>query len=664
MRLFTAITDQEADSAQRDAIFVCWQAATGEELLGTILDCDGDGVATVDVLGYRNDGGGRWRLKLYGPVTVHRDNLRFVQAQPSVQAYMAAKKASFWGSPKLEVVHTSEGEYGNNSHMTRVEKGTLPIIVAVQLAGKKRERRDWHTVNGEQYFGNYPADRWRAFVDDVKKHGIREPVFVVVEWVSGSPKAFVYEGNHRIAAAVQADLDTIPVEVRYFGHAEQDYMWPEKRPSLYKKKAAAGEWYYRLSTMGAKLPTSYSYGFEEDAAPGFQVWIHPWQVLSAILGYDMDGTYSPQDGYNDLLLVRAESVRDSVDPWYAILPDDVLETRIVDARGVQQELTNTLEERFGEDWEYDAQEWLDDNDDYFAQWLLKQSRPVSVQWVETLKTVTEGKAAMAKEKSFTISRRCLCDAYGLPCTGTAPVTFKRTKKGWKVDGELSPIDDVEAKRLYEECQKKGAAVVQLGARGEPYTIENAKLQVKTTARDEEEAIDEATILAEQYPGHGFRVTKDGKHVQTITWEKGGFSFKEARVRQAQTLQIVDAMLPDGYHLGTFVARDKHYLQDELFEAIFNLIGMEESYPPDFEQPLIDDYIDGVGLAEEDFLPEDAAEWYLDLVQYRSKPVSQSQLDSFLAKNNLPDLPTVMRAIEIEGFYEVAPMGMGHLVENL
>ena len=932
-----------------------------------------------------------------------------------------------WTKPDLTVVRENEGRYQENKHLTRVETGTIPTIVAVQLAGKKGERHEWHTRGGERYFGNYPEERWNAFVEDIRERGIVEPVFIVVEWVGDRPKAFVYEGNHRIAAAVQADIDDIPVEVRYWGHAEDDWSWPSRH---LQRKASSGDWYYRLSSMGAKFPISWSYGFEEDAVPGFQVWIHPWQVLSAILGYDMDGTYSPQDGYKDLILVRAADVRDSVDPWYAVLPEDVLETRIADTSSIQRHLTERLEAELGEDWDYDAQEYLEERDDELHDWLLQISKPTTVEFVDTLpktaalssreadrarqrgdfvrcdsdgvswlgtilspvddrgfvtldvvgyknrgdarwrlklcdpmtahiddlvweasgatvaKAVRKKVAAMIaraaapvrirylsypqkedypleywenfpeaweehkakppsptvdveglhgyvgklkrpghyyrgmaeeewnyinqtgqvlsdcryslptegtcfaadpldaedyanygrdspfatgrptyivevadredmycdtddyqkcrsaipssaitrawmsyldgddlfikevsppqqknartstednrnmgiekyrsnklflaaskhlpkgwcydhigfvdqdtgafvqmsghrheegvftlqrltedeeieedkydivqlpktveftndslgavncvtfvvavlrsngitqwgrdyfheifkcqkykkaashscpvrsklpeelrlqgpspgenrtdylmrllsgsarkarrvmkttakkKEKSFTITRKCLCDAYGLPCTGGSPVEFKRTKEGWKVDGQLSPMDDAEVKRLYESCQKQ--ACVTAANETEPYTVENKKLDIRTTARDEEEATDEATILAEQYPGHGFSIKHLGKHVQTITWERGGFSFREAAARKKRIAselgEAIDFLI--SLDRGPAVWSAAEAIVDDYFE--FDYVG---EYGVDYYKAL-----DGSGYASVD-----------------------------------------------------------------
>lgn len=60
-------------------------------------------------------------------------------------------------------------------------------------------------------------------------------------------------------------------------------------------------------------------------------------------------------------------------------------------------------------------------------------------------------------KKFEVTQACLCDAFGLACTGDSKVTFEKTKDGWKVNGQLSPLSDGEAKVLLKNCQKKKAS---------------------------------------------------------------------------------------------------------------------------------------------------------------------------------------------------------------
>lgn len=46
--------------------------------------------------------------------------------------------------------------------------------------------------------------------------GVQTQVYVDV----ASSGVSIYEGNHRIRAAFQANLDSIPARIRYYGHSE------------------------------------------------------------------------------------------------------------------------------------------------------------------------------------------------------------------------------------------------------------------------------------------------------------------------------------------------------------------------------------------------------------------------------------------------------------
>ena len=141
-------------------------------------------------------------------------------------------------------------------------------------------------------------------------------------------------------------------------------------------------WYYRLSSLGSRLPTSWAYS-DETPTPGFQVWIYPEQVLSALLGVDWDGTYTPEEGYTDLILVRANQVYDSVGAWYTVRPEDVLETRIVSTLVLYDQLIAQLDQ--GEEWELDeAEQFLAERASELEAWLLAESTPVKVSYVDTL----------------------------------------------------------------------------------------------------------------------------------------------------------------------------------------------------------------------------------------------------------------------------------------
>jgi 8-oxo-dGTP diphosphatase len=107
-------------------------------------------------------------------------------------------------------VQDYEGQTGNLSHITRNESGTIPTAAVAGLTGREGERPGEHR--------NRQGQDWEDFKRDIAENGIREPLFITVDH-GEDPK--ISEGSHRRDAAVEMDLPRVPVEIRYFGHAEQ-----------------------------------------------------------------------------------------------------------------------------------------------------------------------------------------------------------------------------------------------------------------------------------------------------------------------------------------------------------------------------------------------------------------------------------------------------------
>lgn len=106
-----------------------------------------------------------------------------------------------------------EGEVGNRDHITRVEEGTIPTAAIATLEGVNGEQPGQHGARQRE-----GAD-WDEFLDSVREHGITDPIFITVDY-GQAPK--ISEGNTRRDAAVELGLPEVPVEIRYFGHAEQE----------------------------------------------------------------------------------------------------------------------------------------------------------------------------------------------------------------------------------------------------------------------------------------------------------------------------------------------------------------------------------------------------------------------------------------------------------
>ena len=108
-------------------------------------------------------------------------------------------------------VREYEGTVGDPSHITRSEEGLMPTSAVAGLPGNRGE------IPGEHR--NRQGGAWEDFKRDIAANGIRNPIFITVDH-GQEPR--INEGNHRRDAAVELGLDHVPVEVRYFGHAERE----------------------------------------------------------------------------------------------------------------------------------------------------------------------------------------------------------------------------------------------------------------------------------------------------------------------------------------------------------------------------------------------------------------------------------------------------------
>jgi GNAT superfamily N-acetyltransferase len=120
------------------------------------------------------------------------------------------------------------GDVGNQTHITRtVSDGTIPTEVVANMLGKNGEIPGAHR--------NLKGAEWEAFKQDIKENGIKHPIFITVD--HDKPMR-LDEGNHRRDAAVALGIKDIPVEIRYFGHAEQQGTVLERA----QRQGLAKEW--------------------------------------------------------------------------------------------------------------------------------------------------------------------------------------------------------------------------------------------------------------------------------------------------------------------------------------------------------------------------------------------------------------------------------------
>lgn len=110
----------------------------------------------------------------------------------------------------LSSVRDYPGEVGNDQHLTRIETGNIPLKSIANLIGARGEKPGEHR--------NKMGKDWAEFVADIKANGVKEPIFITVDY-NDNPK--ISEGNHRRDAAIEAGLDSVPVEIKYYGRSEQ-----------------------------------------------------------------------------------------------------------------------------------------------------------------------------------------------------------------------------------------------------------------------------------------------------------------------------------------------------------------------------------------------------------------------------------------------------------
>jgi len=111
-------------------------------------------------------------------------------------------------APRLER-NSWEGRVGEMSHLTAKEEGFVPTEYIADLQGARGEIRGQHR--------NRQGKDWEDFKKDIQDRGIQQPIFIVSEPGFG-PR--IYNGNHRLDAALELGLSEVPIEARYFGKQE------------------------------------------------------------------------------------------------------------------------------------------------------------------------------------------------------------------------------------------------------------------------------------------------------------------------------------------------------------------------------------------------------------------------------------------------------------
>jgi hypothetical protein len=111
----------------------------------------------------------------------------------------------------LHTAFSEPGTPGNDTHITRSDKGMIPISVVANMPGAEGEMPGAHR--------NRKGEQWEEFKANIAENGLQNPLFIMVD----SKGTRLSEGNHRRDAAVELGLPEVPVEIRYFGHTEREH---------------------------------------------------------------------------------------------------------------------------------------------------------------------------------------------------------------------------------------------------------------------------------------------------------------------------------------------------------------------------------------------------------------------------------------------------------
>lgn len=98
--------------------------------------------------------------------------------------------------------------------ITRLDEGYVDPGDLLHLTGLSGE----HLLFENDPTGGCGEERWNALVEDIRVNGMKWAVLIFKEM---DGRAGIYEGNHRLRAAIAAGLTRVPVEIRYFGNSQR-----------------------------------------------------------------------------------------------------------------------------------------------------------------------------------------------------------------------------------------------------------------------------------------------------------------------------------------------------------------------------------------------------------------------------------------------------------
>ena len=139
------------------------------------------------------------------------------------------------GSRAALVVESWDGEYGR-FHITRSETGTLAVRDVIRWTDPPYHGvRAWTGSGEDRRFGSYSEPAWNEFLSDIRHNGIQKPLLIRVmpagsRWSRPGKMPELWEGNHRLQAAIQLGMKEVPVVIDYFGRAEEEIRLAPETP--------------------------------------------------------------------------------------------------------------------------------------------------------------------------------------------------------------------------------------------------------------------------------------------------------------------------------------------------------------------------------------------------------------------------------------------------
>ncbi len=103
--------------------------------------------------------------------------------------------------------------------LTRMDLGWVDPRVFLGLPGARNE-----DIKLTFPPGRYTPRQWDEFVAGFRRHGWNTELAAPIITKEKDGRVYIYEGNHRIRAAVAAGLLEIPVDIRYFAGSQRGGM--------------------------------------------------------------------------------------------------------------------------------------------------------------------------------------------------------------------------------------------------------------------------------------------------------------------------------------------------------------------------------------------------------------------------------------------------------